>query len=329
MNRRKFVITSTISLVVITVAIAGLAFYSDFAARAFVQDLPNAVRYLPADSQAVVGMNVQKFIASPLYAQLMEKHGQEIGASLDKLVAMTGVDPRRDLDYVIGASRPSERKGVGVVIAVGRFDPAGIANFINSHTTPIKLDYKGATVLMIPESNTSGAQLEKGIAFLSSSEIVAGDLESIHAVLDVRGGAPGIRSNTSLSSLLTQLGPKETFWFAGDASILSKAPANAQITPAISAIQSVFGTLDLTTSVNGKVTVVAKDETSAGQLADFVRGLIALGNLTSGQNPDLAALVKGVQVTQNGNQFEVTITIPFDLLQKLEASKGHIIGQIK
>ncbi len=329
MNRRKFVITSTISLAVLTVAIAGLAFYSDFAARAFVQDLPSAIRYLPADSQAVVGMNVQKFIASPAYAQLMEKHGQEIGANLDKLVAITGVDPRRDLDYIIGASRPSERKGAGVVIAIGRFNPSGITNFINSHATPIKLDYKGVTVLMVPESNTTGGQLEKGIAFLSDSEIAAGDLESIHAVLDVRAGAPGIHTNTALSSLLAQLGPKEMFWFAGDASILSKAPANAQITPAISAIQSIFGTLDITTSVNGRVTVGAKDDTSAGQLADFVRGLVALGNLAGGQNPDLAALVKGVQVTQHSNQFEVTITIPLDLLQKLEASKGHIVGQIK
>lgn len=329
MNRRKFVITSTISMLVITIAVVGVALYSNFAARAFVQDLPAATHYLPADSQAVVGMNVQKFIASPAYAQLMEKHGQEIGANLDKLVAMTGVDPRRDLDYIIAAGRPSEHKGAGVAIAVGRFDTATITNYINSHVTPIKLEYKGATVLMIPEPNASGAQLEKGIAFLSNSEIVVGDLESIHAVLDVRDGAPGISSNATLSSLLTKVGSQEMFWFAGDSTILSKVPANTQIMPAMSAIQSVFGTLNLTTTINGKVTVTAKDEVAAGQLADFVRGLVALGNLAGGQNPDLAALIKGVQVAQHANQFDVSITIPLDLLQKLEASKGQIKAQIK
>jgi hypothetical protein len=82
MNRRKFVFTSTISLLVITVAVAGLAFFSNFTAKAFVPELPNAIHYLPADSHAVFGMNVQKFIASPIYAEFMAKHGTEIGADL-------------------------------------------------------------------------------------------------------------------------------------------------------------------------------------------------------------------------------------------------------
>ena len=108
MNRRRFVVTSTVSLLVITVAIAGLAYYSDFAAKAFQQGVPTAIRYLPSDTKAVFGMNVQKFVKSTVYADIMQKHGQEIGTNLTEFTTMTGVDPRTDVDYVIGAGRPSQ-----------------------------------------------------------------------------------------------------------------------------------------------------------------------------------------------------------------------------
>jgi hypothetical protein len=330
MNRRKFVITSTISMLVIVAVVAGLSFFSNFAARAFVQEVPRAVHHLPADSQAVFGINVQKFVASPVYAMFMQKHGQEVGADLGEFINATGVDPRTDIDYIIAAGRPSQQKGAGVVIAVGRFDANRITAFINTKSTPIALEYKGARVLMIPEAN--GARLEKGIAFLGSSEMALGDLESLHAVIDVRGGFPGIDSNATLTSLLQNLNAADMFWFAGDgASIMAKAPANTPLGPTLSAIQSIFGTLNLTTTVNGKITVTATDMKAAGQLSDFVKGLLALGQLAGSQSPELAQLVQTVQVAQpaGSSQFEITVNFPIDLLQKLQESTSHLKGQIK
>jgi len=327
MNRHKFVVTSTVSMLVVFIAVVGLAFYSNFVARASVQ-LPGAISYLPADTQAVFGMNVKRFVASPVYAQIAQGHEQEIGKDLAEITAKTGVDPLNDIDYVIGVSRASQPKDAGVVIATGRFKQDAIASFINTSFinsgkgSPISLDYNGAAVLMIPESN--GAKLEKGVAFLSGSEIALGDLNSLKAVLDVRQGAAGINSNPILSALLSKLNSTEMFWFAGDATVLTRMPANAPNIPAISAIQSVFGTLNLTTTINGKITVTAKDETSAGQLADFAKGLLALGQLASGQNADLAALVGGVKITQSGTQFDISVTMPLDLLHKMETAKAQI-----
>jgi len=324
MNRRKFAFTSTVFLVVITVVVAGLAFFSNFAARAFVPDLPTAIHYLPADAHAVFGMNVQKFIASPVYAEFMAKHGTEIGADLAEFAAKTGVDPRRDITYIIAAARPGEHKGAGVVIAIGKFDAAAITAFINSKGTPINVDYKGANVLMVPEAD--GTKLEKGIAFLSASEVAFGDLESLKAVLDVRSHSLPSIDGTSLADLLKNLNSNEMFWFAGNpASILAKAPAGAPSIPSLSAVRSVFGTLNLTSRVEGKVTVAATSDVAAGQLVDFVRGLIALGNLAGGQNPDVAELVRSVQIVQRTDEFDITVNFPLDLIYRLESAKGQFI----
>jgi hypothetical protein len=323
MNRRRFVFTSLLSLLVITVAVAGLALFSNFTAKAFVPELPNAIHYLPADAAAVFGMNVQKFVASPVYDRFMAQHGQEIGTDLAEFIAKTGVDPRKDITYIIAAGRPSQQKDAGVAIAVGRFDPATITSFISSKVTPINVDYKGANVLMIPEAN--GTKLEKGIAFLTASEIALGDLDSLKAVLDVRSQAAPSIDSTSLAGLLRDLNSNDMFWFAGSpAGVVSKLPANTPFVPSLAAVQNVFGTLNLTTKVEGKITVTATTDETAGQLAEFVRGLIALGNLAGAQNPDLVELIRNVQVAQRANQFDVSVSFPIELLQKLEASKAHL-----
>lgn len=324
MKRRTFVVTSTISLLAIAIAVAGFAFFSDFAARAFVQDLPSAVHYLPADTQAVFGMNVQRFVSSPVYTLLMQKHGEKIASDLDEFTAKTGVNPTQDIRYIVGAARPSSAKDSGVVIAVGNFNPASITEFISSHATPVRLDYKGCTVLMIPEADYGKTQ--KGVAFLANSEIALGDLESLQAVIDARNGSPTIQTNPLLMQQLDQLNAADMFWFAGTAgSILSKLPANTPYVQTFSTVQSVFGTLNLMDPVTGRITVTAADGESAKKLAEFATGLLALGQLAGAKNPDMAALVQGVQITQRPEAFDVSVNFPLSLIEKLDAAKTGVM----
>src|SRR4030095_2905508 len=115
MNRRKFVFTSTILMVLIAGVVTGLALYSTYIVRASLPGLPEAVTYLPAESHAVFGMNVRKFVDSPVYAKFEAKHGQKIAADLAEFIARTGVDPRRDLSYVVAAGRADDHKHEGAV----------------------------------------------------------------------------------------------------------------------------------------------------------------------------------------------------------------------
>src|SRR6266581_3356524 len=77
MNRRKFVVVSTVMMAVLAAAVAGMALYSSYVVKASIPALPEALAWLPADTQAVFGMNVQKFVASPIYARFEEKHGRD------------------------------------------------------------------------------------------------------------------------------------------------------------------------------------------------------------------------------------------------------------
>jgi len=329
MKHRKFVVTSTVLMFFVTGIVAGLAVYSTVVVKASIPGLPEAVAYLPPDSQAVFGMNVKKFIDSPMYARLQAKQGDQIGKDLQDFIAKTGVDPRKDISYIIAAGRSADgKKGTGVVIAQGTFNATAITNFINTQFTPIRVDYPGAVVLMIPEKD--GSSVDKGIAFMSDNEIALGEIGALKEVLDIRkDGKPGVLDNPTLGPLIRTLNPEEMFWFAGDpTNVLAKAPANTPLGGNLTAIVNVFGTLNITTEVAGTITVTAKDAVSAGKLADVAKGLLALGSLASDQNPDLAQLLAGVKIEQIQNtstrandQIRLRINFPIDLLDKLQQMK--------
>jgi hypothetical protein len=324
MRHRSFVVTSTVILFFVAGVIAGLSFYSAVIVKAQMPGLPEALAYLPTDSQAVFGMNVDRFVQSPVYARFEQQHGQEYGSDLAEFIQKTGVDPRKDIRYVVAASRPSgEKKGNGVVIAEAHkaFDSVAITSFISTKTKPIELKYADAIVLMIPE--TDGSSVEKGIAFLSNKEIALGELTALKSVLDTRkSGGQSVLNNPVLGPMLQAINPDDMFWFAGDpTNILAKAPANTPLGGNISAITQVFGTLNLTDAVDGTVTVTAKDEASATKLADVARGLVALGQLASDQNPELAGLVQGITVKQNVEKITLKLNFPIEVLEKLGHAK--------
>jgi hypothetical protein len=305
--------------------VAGLALYTTFSVKASMAGIPEAVAYLPADCQAVFGMNVQKFIASPIYGKFEQQHGHEYGNDLAEFIEKTGVDPRRDIAYIVaGGKSIGDRSGKGVVIASGQFDQARITDFINAHHAPIRADYKNATVLMVPEEN--GNKVDKGIAFLGGGEIALGDLESLKEVLDVRENpAKGLQGNAVLWPLLKDLNPDEMFWFAGDpGTVLSKAPTNTPLGGSIAAIKSIVGTLNLTDAVTGKITATASDEESAKKLADVAKGIVALGQLAGSDNQEISELVSGINISQDKKQVRLMLNFSIDLLDRLQHSKPAI-----
>ncbi len=174
---------------------------------------------------------------------------------------------------------------------------------------------------MFPER--TGETINKGIVFLSDGEIALGDLETLKSVLDIRGkGDKSILSSPTMAPLISSIGPDEMFWFAGNAAgALANAPASTPFSASISSIQSVVGTLNITDAVAGKITATAVNSDSAAKLADGVRGLIAFGQLSGDQNPDLKTLLGGLAVSQNSSQITVAFNFPADVLEKLRQTR--------
>jgi ribosomal protein S5 len=323
MKHRKFVIASALVMIGVACAIAVLALYSSRSVRASAPSLPDALNNIPSDYQFISGINVQIFVTSPYYARLRQKQDQTppIGSDLATFIEQTGVDPAREVSYLVFAGGS---KGQGVGIAVGTFNPDKIISYIRSKASPVEIEYADARVIMIPDKNGTGVQ--NGIAFLSDREVAVGNLDSIKSVLDTsRGTKANILSNPGMSSLISNIKPEEMFWFAGNASgLLARAPVSTPLGQNVSSIRSIVGTLNITEAVVGKITATAVDPEAAAKLTDVFKGFIALGQLSGNQNPDMNALLDGLIVSQNASQVTLSLNVPVDLLEKLQSNRLSI-----
>jgi hypothetical protein len=315
---RKTVVISILVVLGISCAGAVMALYNSVTASA--QIYPEALNNIPSDYQFVFGVNVQQATKSPMFAQLQQNGG--MGRDLQSFIEKTGLDPQRDISYLVGAGRSGESaRNQGVMIAIGQFDKNRITSYIRAKSTVVEKEYGGSSVLMIQNTKSDTAP-EMGIAFLNGQKMAMGDLESLKTVLDLGGREDrSILSSETVGPLIRCINPDTMFWFAGNAgTILSKAPAQLPLAQSASSIKSFIGTLNISDAVTGKITAIAIDAPSAIKLADGIKGLIALGQLTGNQNPDLKALLGGLAVSQNSTEVTLAVNFPPELLQRLRQS---------
>jgi hypothetical protein len=323
MKIRQAVVVSILILLGIAGAGAVLALYTEVSVRASSPSLSDALSNIPSDYQFVFGMNVKRFVQSPAYTKVQQ--GKQIGSDLAVFTEKTGVDPARDISFLVGAGHAKEGTGgQGVVIVAGTFNKDAITSYIRSKSGSVGKDYNGKTVIMIPDPKTDAVQ--KGIAFLNDQEIALGDLESLKATVDNGGEeSKSILSSATISPLIPSISADDMFWFLGDAAgVLSNAPAATLLGTSIPSIKNIVGTLNFGAAViTGKVTATALNPDAAQKLADMLKGLIAIGQLTGAQRPELKALLGGLAVsyTPASTQVSVELNFPADMLEKFGQSR--------
>jgi hypothetical protein len=318
---RKAIGTFVLVVLGIASAVAVAALYTDYSVKAAAAGLPSGLAHIPSDYRLVFGMNVQRFVQSSVYTKL--RQNTPIGSDLALFGEKTGLDPARDVTYLVGAGNGKDRgRNQGIVIVSGEFHQDAIVSYIRSKAAPQEQVYHGALLIMFPEPKAGTVQ--KGLGFLSSQAIALGDLESLKAAVDMSGQQnKSIIFSDTMAPLIRSIGPDEMFWFAGDAEgILTGAPANSPLAASASSIKSIVGTFNLGEAVTGKITATAVNAEGAQKLAEAVKGLIALGQLAGNQPADFKSLWSGLTVTQDAALVTLALNIPADLLAKMGQARG-------
>jgi len=250
--------------------------------------------------------------------------------SFGELEEKTGLDPERDLDQVVIAGGPSVASGrrqPGLVLVSGRFDRYKLSRAIETSGKGVTWkDHQGTTVYMFGE----GRKGAEAAAFLDDDTLVFGSQAAVEGTIASRvGGKAPLRTNAALMALLERVKPGSTFWMVGDQSLLSNLP---QSVPApggsdgaslqLPAVQNLIVTGDLDPQIAVEATAETADEVAAKNLADVLRGLLALGALQGNQKPELKELASAVSVSTEVNQVHVNARIPHALFQSLQPKKA-------
>jgi hypothetical protein len=311
------------SVVVVLGLVAGVGALWLTQARAAVGPMPAEALVLPADSRFLMGFDVKRFTASPFYARFASERGMQPEA-LRELEEKTGLDPARDIDQIVVAGAAAGKGGPGLAMVFGRFDLYKLGRAIETEGKVVGHKVDGVSVYRFKEDDARSLAL----ALLDENHLLFGPRTEVEAAIAARtrGEAP-LRKNATLLGLVERVRPGSTFWMVGDQSLLAGMPTSVPAPGAsgegatvnLPALKSLTITGDLDPQVSLSITGEAVDETAAKNLADVVRGFVALMSLQARQKPELQQLTSAVTVATEQNRVLVSARVPYELLDALKA----------
>jgi hypothetical protein len=276
----------------------------------------------------VMGFDVKRFAASPFYERFKAQRGMKPEA-LAELEAKTGLDPARDLDQIVVAGT-GVRGAAGVAVALGHFDLYKLGRAIEASGKAHGTSYEGVTVYNFSEESKQ----QLSLALVDESTLVLGPTDQVTQALAsrTRGETP-LKTNTALMARVEKIQPGSTFWMVGDQSLLASLPTSIPAPGASAgggsiALPSLVGltvTGDLEPQVSIAVTGEARDAAAAKNLADVVRGLVAMASLQAAQKPELQQLASAVSVATEENRVLVSARIPYETLDALQPKRPQAV----
>lgn len=321
MTKTRWMLISTLSLIMGGLGFALLGAYSRHSVQAQGSNLPKTVHYLPEGSKLVAYVDVRKLVYSPAYQTFENEHGHNFTHELQGFIQSTGLDPRQDLDSVVFAAGSHDGKPSGVAIITGHYDASKITGLLNAKGSPAS-DYRGVALYANPHKLQDRDGQPEVAGFLDATNLIFGHLEAVQEAIDAKlGTRAGITADTSFRQLLAQTHTDGTFWVVStDTDFLSRLHAReaAQVVPQnLPQIQNFILDGDLGNIVSASLRSQCTDEQAAQNLGDFARGMVALGKMAAARDPNLAGLLNDVRISRDKSLVAVEFSVPFEDLKKL------------
>jgi len=328
MTRSRLVLFVAMTVVVVGV-VAGLGALWMSPARAAVGPLAGEALILPKDVRFVMGFDVKRFTASPFYERFASQRGMKPEA-LAELEEKTGLNPARDIDQIVIAGTGAGRKGSpGLAVAFGRFDLYKLGRTLEAGGKASGTSHEGVTVYSFADDEPRAVAL----AFLDEAALLFGAKDQVLAAISsrTRNETP-LKTNTALMGLIERVRPGSTFWMVGDQSLLASLPtsvpapgasADGAATLTLPALTGLTVTGDLDPQLSLAITGEARDALAAKNLADVVRGFVAMASLQAQQRPELGQLASAVSVATEENRVLVSARIPYEMLEALQPKQAR------
>lgn len=294
--------------VLLTLCLSGTAFAAD----------PQLMNLVMPDAKILAGVNATSAVASPLGQFILTK----IGQLPQGFITATGFNPLQDVSEILAATAADPSNPGGLVLASGTFPVDKIAATLSAGSSNWQVTTYGGATLM---SNTNPKEkVASAVAFIGTSIAVAGDLASVKAAIDRSSATNSI--DPALAVTVNQLSASEDEWLASSVSIGSLIPASASadaakgtaaiLLPILQNIQSLSGGVKFGDNVVVTGQAVANSPQNAAALNAVIKLGITLGSSLAGnaaKDPQLTAalqLLQAVQVTTNGSDVDLSLSIP-------------------
>jgi hypothetical protein len=284
------------------------------------------LKFLP-DGGAVVVMDVQRFLASPVWASISSQESvrkgiekingdvSELGLSFNDLQAAALVFPRA------GLNNP-------VVAVSGSFDQSSLVGRVRANPN-YKLSserYKEFEVFAVHRIGTDGKASSQPVwfSFLDPRTAVVGSRDSVTGSIDVKvGSRPGVTQNAQLMEGLAQNAAAPIrFALTITPDMAAKLQSNDLPLPDFSSIKMIFGSVDLSSSIDLIATLRNDSAEHAKVIADRLTSLLMmvrgfLGAASDPKTAGIADVLKTVNISDSDIDVKITASIPAEMLKSI------------
>jgi hypothetical protein len=302
-------------IVLAGVAIGAAAYFASEGVSAQTGSVGPSLAFVPQGASLIGYIDLKSVASSPLAESWSESTRERTPlAALDEIEESTGIDLLNDVDSVTlaigaGTGKP-ERWGIAVE---GVFDRDRLVEKLSAHKGEVETSSHAGTDLYLVRSGTQSTAMAQP----DDSTLLLGEPAYVREMLDAGSGArPSATGNLEGWGYGDFEG--EAFWFAGtppDVLHGLVGPGSEKDSLRSFAITGRLDT-DLLLRARGQ----AVDSKTAQELADVVRGLIALGRLRQDPTPEgtvLGKMMESVSVELVEESIDVNLLVPYESIRKL------------
>ena len=262
------------------------------------------LRLAPADSEALVGINIRQILASDFGKMVMAQATAPGHPEVKAFSDQAGFDPMRDLDEVLIAA-PAKQNPNALFLLRGKFDVAKLSQL--AVLGGMKgADYKGVHI-MVKTGQQGGFS---AVAVMDPSLIVGGDEAGVRAFVDRHGQGGGL--GAAIAAKANEASKANDNWMVVHAAPSAFAPQGGNPGAAGKVMESIeqaslgvkFGS-DIVIWVHA---VTRTPEDAAG----LVSALQFFSSMAASQkgNPQTAAMLQRLKIGSEGNTAKISITVP-------------------
>jgi hypothetical protein len=340
-NKTRYFVIASLLVLGVGLSTGLVAYYVGFPAGAFAsRGGPADLGFVPRDASVIAYANVQEIMASELRQKLrraipIQENGRQ------ELESQTGINLETDIDTIVACMSPDSgdsAPGSGMVLARGRFDETKIEALMRDHGAQVET-YNGKRLVVadaadlhpdnpdraindrpLRHHSLSLSFIEPGLAAIGSTRLIKSAIDLHKAGNNPQAGLESVTGNDELMNLVRSLDSSNA-WAVGRFDALrtqSRLPAN--VLSQIPAITWFAASAHINGGLRGTLRAEARDEQSANNLRDVVRGFLALAKMGSGAKPELEAMMQSLELGGAGKTVSLSFAVPAELFDVIGAA---------
>jgi hypothetical protein len=274
---------------------------------------PDELSYIPSDARMIAFADVRSVAGSELRQKL--RQFEPSADDKNQFETQTGIDIENDIDTVLAAAWPNVgTDGPPLVLARGRFDAVRIEGMIREHGGSVE-DYKGKRLLIAPESNNPGM----AVAFVEPGLVAAGAVTAVKRAIDIKQSATGNVTENAEVLKLIKAADDGNAWAVAKLDAISTGSLPQEILQRLPAVNWFTATARVDSGVEAVLRAEAKDEKSAQDLRDVIRGFMALARMQAGANAQFADVVNSLELGGEGTLVTLRVAVPATVIDSVAA----------